>query len=106
MILHFNSIGLVKEVVFQKGGADSMWGLFLTHREHRCYSMRLCVYIFTTEYAEFCTEPHRARPINKLLSLPLCLVASVPFFTTEYSEFCTELHRASLIDSMPSCLNA
>jgi len=24
MILHFNSIGLVKEVVFQKGGADSM----------------------------------------------------------------------------------
>jgi hypothetical protein len=28
MILHFNSIGLVKEVVFQKGGADSMWGVF------------------------------------------------------------------------------
>lgn len=24
MILHFNSIGLVKEVVFQRGGADSM----------------------------------------------------------------------------------
>ena len=24
MILHFNSIGLVKEVIFQKGGADSM----------------------------------------------------------------------------------
>ena len=24
MILHFNSIGLVKEVVFQKGGEDSM----------------------------------------------------------------------------------
>jgi hypothetical protein len=30
MILHFNSIGLVKEVVFQKGGADSMWVYFNT----------------------------------------------------------------------------